>query len=60
MNRDHTGEAYSISTDDEDRFEFLVKQIKNALREGKNEAVVYYESLLNQEFSSLRFKNNSW
>lgn len=60
MNRDHNGQAYSIATDDEDRFEFLVKQIKNALREGKNEAVDYYESLLNQEFNKDLFKNHSW
>ena len=60
MNKDHNGQAYSIATDDEERFEFLVKQTKNALREGKTSAIEHYESLLNQEFSNCRFKNNSY
>lgn len=60
MNRDHTGEAYSIATDDEDRFDFIVKQLKTALKEGNTSVITYYESLLNQEFSNCRFKNNSY
>lgn len=59
MNRDHTGRAYSIATDDEERFEFIVKQIKSALYEGKNTIVEHYESLLNQEFSKDLFTNRS-
>lgn len=60
MNRDHTGQAYSIDTDDEDRFEFLVKQIKIALNEGKIDVADNYKVLLNQEFSRHQFKNKSY
>ena len=59
MNRDHKGRAYSISTDDEDRFEFLVKQIKNAQNKALIDLLTHYESLLNQEFSKDLFTNRS-
>lgn len=60
MNRDHKGRAYSISTDDEDRFEFLVKQAKNAQNKALIDLLTHYETLLNQEFSDRRFKNKSY
>lgn len=60
MNRDHKGQAYSIATDDEERFEFLVKQAKNAQKKALIDLLTHYESLLNQEFSDCRFKNKSY
>lgn len=56
---DHKGQAYSIATDDEDRFDYLVKQIKTALKQQETVVADAYESLLNQEFSKDLFKNRS-
>lgn len=56
---DHKGQAYSIATDDEERFDYLIKQIKTALKQQETVIAAAYESLLNHEFSKDLFKNRS-
>ena len=50
---DHTGTKYSISTDEEDRFDYLIKKIKVARNSGDYDSCSDYMNLLDQEFGHL-------
>lgn len=48
------GVKYSISTDDEERFDYLVNKIRDARRVGNYDESSDYMNILDQQFGELK------
>lgn len=54
MNRDHNGNVYSVYTDDEERFDTIIRTIKYARSSGDFELEDQYARLLQEEFGDTK------